>query len=53
MRDAPWIEETEATGHCSRYNGAYWNYPDSEYEIGEWEEDEDGDVYFGSETSDF
>ena len=51
--DPPWIRETETTGHCSCYNGAYWNYPDSEYETDEWEEDEDGDVFYGSETDSF
>lgn len=49
--DAPWIRQTEATGHCSRYEGAFWNYPDDEYDDGE--EGEDGDVYYGSETDSF
>lgn len=53
IHDPPWIRETEATGNCSRYNGAYWNYPDREYETDEWEEDEDGDVFYGSETDSF
>lgn len=48
--DAPWIRQTEATGHCSAENGAWWNYPDDEYDE---EEGDDGDVYFGSETSEF
>ena len=51
--DPPWIRETEATGHCSAANGAWWNTPPDDYEMDEWEEDEDGDVYFGSETGDF
>ena len=49
--DPPWIRETEATGHCSRYNGAYWNYPDEEYD--DEEEGDDGDVFYGNETSGF
>ena len=53
MRDAPWIEETERTGYCSAKLGAWWNNPPEDYEIDEWEEDEDGDVYFGSETDSF
>lgn len=28
--DAPWIRETEATGHCSAENGAWWNNPPEE-----------------------
>lgn len=48
--DAPWIRQTEATGRCSAENGAWWNYPDDEYED---EGGDDGDVYYGSETSDF
>lgn len=51
--DPPWIRETEATGHCSATNGAWWNNPPTYDDIDEWEEDEDGDVYFGSETGDF
>ena len=27
IADAPWIRETEATGHCSASNGAWWNTP--------------------------
>ena len=66
--DAPWIRETEATGHCSAENGAWWNNPpcdDGEDDDGlvrivhmdDDEEDEfeggDGDVFYGNETSDF
>ena len=50
--DAPWIRETEATGHCSATNGAWWNNP-PEYDEEDDFEEEDGDVYYGSETSDF
>ena len=62
--DAPWIRETEATGHCS---SGYWNQPPKERNdddefiytvyMDDDEEDEfeggDGDVFYGNETSDF
>lgn len=53
--DAPWIRETEATGYCSASNGAWWNNPPSEdYDDDDfWEEGDDGDVYFGNQTSEF
>ena len=53
--DAPWIRETEATGYCSASNGAWWNNPPEydEYADDEFDEEDDGDVYYGSETSDF
>lgn len=36
MRDAPWIEETERTGH---YWGGWWNTPDEdEDECDEWDD---------------
>lgn len=60
MRDmdlqAPWITETEATGYCSAENGAWWNNPPSDSYDEEddfWEEGDDGDVYYGSETAGF
>ena len=51
--DAPWIRETEATGHCSATNGAWWNNPPSDYDEEDDFGEEDGDVYYGSETGDF
>ena len=58
MRDcdlqAPWITETEATGYCSASNGAWWNNPPVYYDDDDFcEEGDDGDVYYGSETSSF
>lgn len=53
MRDAPWIEETERTGYCSARNGAWWNNPPEEDDTDDWEEGDDGDVYYGNETSSF
>lgn len=53
MRDAPWIEETERTGYCSARNGAWWNNPPEDDDMDDWEEGDDGDVYYGNETSGF
>lgn len=54
LRDAPWIEETERTGYCSAQNGAWWNNPPTDYDNEDfWEEGDDGDVYYGSETAAF
>ena len=51
--DAPWIRETEATGYCSAENGAWWNNPPSDYDEEDDFGEEDGDVYYGNETSGF
>lgn len=52
--DAPWIRETEATGHCSASNGAWWNNPPEYYDEYEEEEDFGGeDDFYGNETSGF
>ena len=52
--DAPWILETEATGHCSASNGAWWNNPPEYYDEYEEEDDFGGeDDFYGNETSGF
>lgn len=49
--DAPWIRETEATGHCSAENGAWWNNPPEDHD----EEEDFGyeDDFYGNETDSF
>lgn len=55
--DAPWIRETERTGYCSARNGAWWNnpprfadYPDDDEDFNE---EDDGDVFYGNEDERF
>ena len=54
MRDAPWIEETMRTGYCS---SGWWNQPPKDgYDPDMddfWEEGDDGDVFYGSESENF